>query len=324
MIRIVAAAAAGALALGAAPALAGDRPVSIASGSATLHGTLTTPDAGPVFPAAVLLISGSGPTDRDGDSVVPGVKPGSQRLIAQGLAARGIASLRFDKRGVGESKAALTSEAALRFTDYLDDAAAWAKRLLAEPGVRCVVIAGHSEGSLIGILAAQKVPVCGVVSLAGAGRPAAVVVREQLAAQLPPERMAAVDAVFAELKAGRTVPGVPATDPLFRPAIQPYLISWLSLDPATELAKVKAPVLILQGDRDIQVSVDDARRLAADRPDARLVVLDGVSHVLKAAPVERAANAATYADPALPLDPRVVDEIVRFTTAAFPPGAAPR
>lgn len=292
--------------------------VTIDGGRARLHGSLLLPEGGVRTGAAVLIISGSGPTDRNSDSAMPGLRPASLRLLAQGLASQGIVSLRFDKRGVGASLPAAASEHDLRFTTYADDAAAWARFLMVQPGVRCVVIAGHSEGSLVGMLAAQQVPVCGFVSIAGAGRPAAVVLREQLAAQLAPTTLAAADSVLAELRAGREVPGAPATDPLFRPSVQPYLISWLPIDPAAEVRKVRAPVLILQGDRDLQVAMTDAQALAAARPDARLVVLAGVNHVLKQAPADRAGNLATYADPQAPLDPRVVSEIVTFTKAAAP------
>lgn len=316
MIKRMCLAAAAVLAAGSAQA--GDREVVIGAAPTALHGSLTLPEGGLKSSAAVLLISGSGPTDRNSDSIVPGVKPASLRLLAEGLAVQGIASLRFDKRGVAASRGASGPEREVRFSTFVEDAVAWGRLLASQPGVKCVVIAGHSEGSLIGMLAAQRIPVCGYVSIAGAGRPIDVVMREQLAVQLPPETLKQVDAIFAELKAGREVPGVPATDPLFRPSIQPYLISWLPLDPAAEIRKVKAPVLILQGERDIQVAVVDAQALAAARPDGRFALLSGVSHVLKAAPADRAGNIATYADPSLPLDPRVVDEIAAFTKAAPP------
>jgi hypothetical protein len=304
--------------LAASAAQAADREVTIDGGKAPLHGSLTHPDGGLKSSAAVLIISGSGPTDRNSDSTVPGVKPATLRLLAEGLAQQGVASLRFDKRGIAASAAAGGSEKDLRFNTFVDDAVAWGRFLATQPGVRCIVIAGHSEGSLIGMLAAQQIPVCGFISIAGAGRPIAVVLREQLAAQLPAETLKQVDAVLAELSGGREVPAVPATDPLFRPSVQPYLISWLPLDPAQEIKKVKAPVLILQGERDIQVSMDDAKALAAARPNDRFLVLPGVNHVLKDAPADRAGNIATYADPALPLDPHVTEAIVSFTKAAAP------
>jgi uncharacterized protein len=168
-------------------------------------------------------------------------------------------------------------------------------------------------------MAAQKVPVCGVIEVSGVGRTLGAVLREQIAnAGVSDQVKMNVDYVLNQLEHGQTVPGVPKTDPLFRPMVQPYLISEVSLDPAAILKEAKAPVLILQGDHDIQVSVADARLLAAARPDARLVILPGVSHILKLAPTDRAANIATYSDPNLPLAPSVMPPILDFLAHVKP------
>lgn len=315
-----------ALAALATTASAAEREVVIPAGKGELHGTIQTPEGFTRGPA-VLLIAGSGPTDRNGDSTVPGVKPGSYKLLAQALEKAGIVTLRYDKRGVGASMSALlgasaptpanayAAEADLRFTDIANDAAAMSTRLAREPGVTCVVILGHSEGSLVGMLAAQQVPVCGYISVSGLGRTADHSLLEQLAASAPAPAMGQITAVVESLKAGKLVPDAPFPA-LFRPSVQPYLISWFRLDPAVEITRVKAPVLILQGDNDFQVSVAEARALAAARPDAKLVIVPGMNHILKIAPTGRAANAATYADPALPLAPELVSAIAAFVKAA--------
>jgi len=299
------------LALAAGAAAAGEREVVVGDGK--LHGTLTLPDGKGPF-ATVLMIAGSGPTDRDGNSTVPGVKPATLKLIAEGLAKAGIASLRFDKRGIAASAAAMIAESDLRFTTYVDDALAWAAFLKQQPGVGCIYILGHSEGALIGALAAAKIRVCGLISIAGAGFPAGDTLRRQFRDRHTPEAMMqTIDAVIARLEKGEPVADAPAAlSALFRPSVQPYLISWFAVDPAKAAAAVPAPVLILQGNTDVQVSVADAERLAKANPDAKLVVLDGVNHVLKAAPADMAANLATYADPALPMAPAVLPAIIDF------------
>lgn len=301
---------------GMARAQVSDTDIAVDGGKATLHGALMRP-AGEVRPVAVLVIAGSGPTDRNGDSAVPGIRPGSLRLIAEALAKGGVVTLRYDKRGVGASAGAAPAERDLRFGMNVDDAVRWADRLRAEPGVRCVVLLGHSEGALVAAMAAQKTPVCGVISISGAGRPADMVLAEQLAPQLTPDQLEKVKAIMAKLKAGEAVPGAPIPA-LFRDSVQPYLMSWLPIDPAAELARVKAPVLVLQGSTDLQTTVADAKRLAEAQPRARLVILEGVNHVLKAAPAERAANIATYADPKLPLGPGVAEAIVGFVNGIDP------
>lgn len=293
-------------------AMAAERDISIPAKGVQLSATLALP-AHPQPGPAVLLISGSGPTDRDGNSTIAGVRPATMRLIADGLAADGIASLRYDKRGIGASRVEAFDEAKLRFSTYVDDAVAAAKMLGAQPGVVCVILAGHSEGALIALLAAHRAPTCGVVTLAGSGRALRDTLRDQLTNLPEPPRTKAIAAV-GDLAAGKPV-DVPELPALFRPAIQPYLMSQLAIDPAAELAGLKVPAMIVQGTTDLQINPADAALLQRARPEATLLMLDGTNHVLKSAPAERAANLATYADPNLPLDPRLVPALVRFVNA---------
>jgi pimeloyl-ACP methyl ester carboxylesterase len=262
---------------------------------------------------AALIIAGSGPTDRDGNSAL-NLRSNAYRMLAEGLGAAGISTLRYDKRGVGASQAAMKAEQDLRFQTYVDDARAWAHELSLQTGVKRIWLIGHSEGALIAERAAEhNAEVCGLVLVSGAGRKAADILREQLGGSLPePLRQQAFDALL-ELERGRPLASPPPQLlGLFRPSVQPYMISWLSLDPAAILAELKQPVFILQGDTDLQVSVQDASRLAAARSDTQLTILNGVNHVLKSAPKERSANIATYNDPNLPLAPGVVDTLVNW------------
>lgn len=287
-------------------------PVELASTPAPLHGTLLTPEG--QTKAVAVILPGSGPTDRDGNSPQFGIRASTYRLLAEGLAEHGVASVRIDKRGVGESTAAGPAEADLRFSAYVDDARAWAVDAAARAGRPCVWLIGHSEGALVALAAVggEDDKVCGLVLLSGAGRPAGTVLREQLAG-LPEPLKTRADAVLTELEAGRAVADPPAElAALFRPSVQPYLISWLALDPAKLAAAYEGPILIGQGATDIQVGVADAQALKAAQPRADLAVWEGVNHVLKTAPADRAANIAVYMDPSLPLAPGVVE-----TTAAF-------
>ena len=287
-------------------------PVVLAADPAPLHGTLLTPEGAPR--AVAVIVPGSGPTDRDGNSPL-GVSAGSYRLLAEGLAEQGIATVRFDKRGLGESAAAMVAEEDLTFDTYIEDVGAWAGEAARLTGRPCVWLVGHSEGSQIALGAVSRAhdQVCGLVLLAGTGRPAGVVLREQLEAALPESLKAPALETLVELEAGRPVANPPAAlQALFRPSVQPYLISWLNLDPAERIAGYDGPVMIGQGTTDIQVGLTDANTLAAAQPSARLIVWEGVNHLLKLAPADRAANAATYSDPALPLAPGVVDDIAAF------------
>lgn len=285
--------------------------VTLPAQPAPLAGTLLSPE-GPTLGVAVIL-PGSGPTDRDGNQA-PAIRASTYRLLAEGLAAEGIATVRIDKRGIGASAAAGFEETKLRFSDYAVDARAWAAEAARLTDQPCAWLIGHSEGALVALQAVQEGDdkICGLVLLSGAGRPAGVVLREQLTALPDPLKTQAYDAL-TELEAGRTVADPPAAlAALFRPSVQPYLISWLPLDPAMLLAAYDGPVFIGQGSTDIQVGVVDAQALAAADPDATLKLWDGVNHVLKTAPADRAGNLATYADPDLPLAPGVTQDVAAF------------
>jgi uncharacterized protein len=301
------------LALLFAPALTAGESVSLDTGAGALYGTLELPASKPPFPVA-LIIAGSGPTDRDGNSrLLPG-KNNSLKMLAEGLAGQGIASLRYDKRGIGESKTIGLKEEDLRFETYVDDAVRWGQYLRKDNRLRAPVIIGHSEGSLIGMLAARKLPADGYISIAGAGRPGGQIILLQLRSQsIPPDLMKQVEDIVSALEQGRTVDSIPqGLGALFRPSVQPYLISWFRYDPAKEIAKLTMPVLILQGTSDIQASVSEANLLAGANSKTKLLVIEGMNHMLKEVPEERDKQVASYSDPSLPLVPTLLNEISRF------------
>ncbi len=300
------------IALLLAKVLAAGESVSIDTGAGALYGMLELPASKPPFPVA-LLISGSGPTDRDGNSrLLPG-KNNSLKMLAEGLAGQGIASLRYDKRGIGESKTVGLKEEDLRFETYVDDAVRWGQYLQKDNRLRALAIIGHSEGSLIGMLAARKLPADGYISIAGAGRPGGQIILLQLRSQpIHPDLMKQVEDIVSALEHGQTVDSVPqGFGALFRESVQPYLISWFQYDPAKEIAKLTMPVLILQGTNDIQASISEANLLAGANPKAKLVVMEGMNHILKEVPEGRDKQVASYSDPSLPLAAKLLDEISR-------------
>ncbi|MBK1689215.1 alpha/beta fold hydrolase [Rubrivivax gelatinosus] len=310
-MRPALAAVATALSLLAAPGFAAEEAMQLETPTGAVHGTLLRPDDAP-RPLVALIVAGSGPTDRDGNNPMAGRNDSLKRL-AQALADAGIASLRYDKRGIAASAAAGSDESALRFDDYVDDAAAWATRLAQDGRFVAVAIVGHSEGATIAALTAAKAPVAGVVSIAGPGEPAAATLRRQLAGRLPPELAERNEALLTALEAGRLVGEVPpALAALYRPSVQPYLISWFRQRPAAAVAALRAPCLIVQGDTDLQVSLADAQALQAAQPACRLVRVAGMNHVLKAVPADRPQQLASYADPALPLAPGLAEALIPF------------
>ncbi|RYY98318.1 MAG: alpha/beta fold hydrolase [Chitinophagaceae bacterium] len=288
-----------------------EAPVVLHTASGDLHGTLMLPSAQQGKMPVALLIAGSGPTDRDGNTTVLPGKNNSLRYLAQGLAEKGIASLRYDKRGIAASKEAMKSEADLRFEHYIADARGWLEQLQKDARFSGVYVIGHSEGALIGlnIAAAAK----GYVSISGAGFPADDVIRKQLAAQ-PPAVQDMVFPVLDSLKAGKEVPDVdPQLGALLRPSVQAYLISWFRHDPRTLVAALRVPVLLVQGDNDLQVDESNSSALKAAQPKAQLVLVPQMNHVLKLVPAgDQPANIKAYTDPKLPVAPKAIEAIASF------------
>ena len=259
-----------------------------------------------------LIIAGSGPTDKDGNSVIAG-KNDSLKMLAEGLANEGIATIRYDKRGVADNAGLFTKEEDVSFDLFADDAVKIIQYLQSNEAFTSVHVIGHSEGSLIGMIAAQKTGVESFVSLAGAGREVDELLLEQLAGQLTPALTTETKNVITSLKKGEIVENVsPELQGLFRPSVQPYMISWLKYNPASIIQKLENRTLIVQGTNDLQVKVTDAEALKKAKNDAVLLYLEGMNHILKVAPTDRARNLATYSDPTLPLHEELIPAICAF------------
>lgn len=288
--------------------------VTISVKGGTLHGTLEIPFGTAPCPA-VVIISGSGPTDRNGNTLSKGIKNNSLKLLAESLASHGIASIRYDKRGVGESAQAIAKKEDLRFETYIDDAVLWGKELQKDMRFTHVAIVGHSEGSLIGMKACPKLDGSAFVSIAGAGFPASQIILTQLKPQLPEYMFNDVISIIDQLNQGQTVSIDTVPKPLqsfFRANVQPYMISWFRYDPAKELAKLQVPVLLVQGSTDIQISMDDAKTLLESNKQARLIKISGMNHVLKKVSSNPQEQRSSYRNPNLPISGELIDEITAF------------
>lgn len=289
--------------------------VSVKVDDGTLYGTLQWPEGKHLLESTkhpiALIIAGSGPTDRNGNSVLTG-ENNSLKMLAEGLAKAGIATLRYDKRMVAESSAFNISERELRFNDYINDAVTWIDKLKNDSRFSEIYVIGHSQGSLVAMVAVRKAKADGFISIAGPGQTIDQTFKKQVSS-LEIELKQETYRILDSLKSGETVLNIDyRLNSLFRPSIQPFLISYMRFDPQREIGKLSVPVLIIQGTTDMQVSTEDAESLKWANKKAKLVIIEGMNHVLKESSRELDENIATYNRPDLFLAPGLIEEISKF------------
>ena len=304
----------------APPAAAVEAPYTIRSGALQLNGTLTIPRERTRAVPVVVIIAGSGPTDRNGNSPL-GIRPNAYAQLAWRLAERGIASVRYDKRGL-PGTIGTVDISRLTLDDFAADARAAADSLTRDSRFSKVVLLGHSEGAALALIAARDDrAVAGVVLVSGLGRPLTVVMREQLSRQVDGATLVRYDSAMAQYLRGeqpRDVPPVLAA--LFVPVNLNFMKSLAAFDPVAAIAAVGKPVLIVQGGRDLQVTVADATELHGGRPDAQLVIVPAANHVLKqATDTSLAGQLPLYQNPAIPIMPEVVSGIADWIVAGRKP-----
>jgi pimeloyl-ACP methyl ester carboxylesterase len=274
-----------------------------------IKGTLFSPETKTAKTKLVILIAGSGPTNRSGNQI--GMQNNSLRYLAQSIARNGNAVYSYDKRIFAQMIDGTLDEKSLVFEDFINDAKDVIAFFKNRKEYDKIIVAGHSEGSLIGIVAANGTA-DGFISIAGAGREIGEVIIEQIEAQAPTMK-GEVTQNLDILRKGQTFElKNQLLASLFRASIQPYMISWLKYDPAKEVVKLKIPVLLINGTKDLQVDVDDAQLLKAAKPDAQLNIIAGMNHVLKNVTGDDKENMATYSNPDLPVVPGLVSVVNQF------------
>jgi hypothetical protein len=297
-----------------APAGVTAEPFETSRGGVTLRGELWRPAAASGKVPILVFIAGSGPTDRDGNQT-SGLRTDAFRKLAEAVATRGVASIRYDKRGVGKSGAHF-DPAQLTLDDFVADAAAVVEQARTDARLGPVMVLGHSEGGLIALVLAQKVPIDGLVLVATAGRPLAIVLREQLSRQLDAADLADFDRILGALRSGAPIdPLPPALGSIFPKTVRAFLQSELYVDPIPLFRALLVPAAIVQGENDAQVGIADARLLAGARHDAKLTLLPKMNHVFRDEASPRLPQ-ASYSDPSLPLSPGLADAVAAAVAAA--------
>lgn len=293
-----------------APSTVRQSGYSILSGALSLPGTLTLPAISTGKMPVVLIVAGSGPTDRNGNSIAPGYtgplpRPNTYAQLAWRLAEQGIASVRYDKRSLGDNLARI-NVAATSMDDFVGDVAAAARQLTADARFSRVILLGHSEGAGLVLQAANRgAPAAGIVMASGAGRKILTILRSQLAKQFDSATLQQFDSAMGSFLRNETpkvkLPGV--LNSLLQPENRKFMLGMQAYDPVGEIARSKAPILIVQGAYDAQIGLEeDARPLAAAQPKAKLLVLPTANHVLKpAASHQMMVQLPLYMDPRTPI-----------------------
>jgi len=274
-----------------------------------LSGTLYTPLKQNNATKLVILIAGSGPTNRDGNQI--GLTNNSLKLLAESLVNNGIAVYSYDKRIFAQMASGKLDEASLTFDNFIDDAKAVILYFKNQKKYHSITVAGHSEGALIGMVAANG-NADAYISIAGAGRPIDEVLLEQIGKQAPFLKEE-VEKNLSSLKSGNTFElKNQMLASLFRSSVQPYMISWIKYNPQNEIKKLQIPSLLINGDKDIQVSVQDAQLLQQAKPNAQLHIIPNMNHIFKVIKGDDMENKASYTNPELPICVELTSIITTF------------
>ena len=302
-------------------AVADETRVALRTPTGDIVGSLLMPPEKRPVPV-ILIISGVGNMDRNGNLPAVHAVNNSLLLLAEALRKEGFATIRYDKRGVGESAGALVAGHPLEFSDLINDAGGWITNLKGDSRFTKVGVLGYDEGALVGMVAAENAHADVFVSLEGSAAPADLQLKAQLAA-LPQAMRSEGDRIIDRLKAGQRVSNVSnSLLTLLGPQQQPFLISKFRYDPLAEIARLTMPVLILQGTADRELSPGQAEELHKARPGSYMDLVSGMNHVLKTGSPNRAADLATYSNPDLPLDPELVQVLTGFLKSVLVPVTA--
>lgn len=278
--------------------------------STILEGLLEFPKT-----TVVVFIAGSGPTDRNGNSVT-GLKTNCYKQLATALQTNGYATLRYDKRTINLSNMPKSVDFSEKSFEVLEeDLLVFLQAVEKDERVSDVILLGHSQGALIAKMTAQKMKkISAVISLAGAGRPIGEVIRDQLKnGGLNEEGLMEYDSVYQSALKGKFIEVKnPFLKSIFSKSAFQFISSWMNIDPQEEIKKLNIPVLVINGTTDLQVPISEAELLLKAQPNAEKLFIEGMNHVLKDAPADRIPNLMTYNQPDLPLSEGLVAGILKF------------
>ncbi len=269
-----------------------EKEVKIPSNTIDVQGTLLYNPKNEKMPLAI-IIQGSGPTDRNTNSSVTNIKTNASKYLAEDLAKENIATYRYDKSAIADLTEKKIDYTTYIFDEFIVDAKnviAYFKKNYKFPKI---YIIGHSQGSLVGMLASEK-DVDGFISLAGLGNSADQAIIDQVSKQAPYFKEGLINSFKTLKKEGEVKDYPPALQSIFNPTIQKFLLSYIKYQPTEEIKKLKIPILIINGTKDIQVPETEAELLHKAVPDSKIVIIENMNHVLKIIEGDLTENMASY------------------------------
>lgn len=272
-----------------------------------VEGTLLSPSSEENVPL-VILIQGSGPTDRNGNQSF--MKNDSFKKLAAALAENNIASFRFDKRILHMQELGLLEEN-IRFNDFITDAASVIEHFKKSNVYKKIIVLGHSQGSLVGMVAAKE-RADAFISIAGAAEPIDSLIIDQVGGQMPGLKQNVQESFKEMRETGSSTNYNPILEMIFRPSVQPFILSWMKYDPRVEITNLDIPVLLINGTNDLQIKPEEAEKLHAAQPSSKLVILEKMNHVFREIKGDALENSKSYNAPGLPLHSELTPVIVEF------------
>lgn len=275
--------------------------------NAFVDGTLLVPSS-VEKPKLAILIAGSGPTDRNGNQKF--LKNNNLKKLAESLSNQGIATFRYDKRVV---KQIITGnfDKNTMFDDFVKDAESVIEYFEKSDAYSKIYVIGHSQGSLVGMLAGKD-RIDGFISIAGAGQSIDNVIMEQVQ-KTAPQYIEDTKRVFDILKSGKTTSDYPpALSSLFNRDIQLFMMNWMQYDPKEIIKLLDMPIMLINGTKDLQVSINEATLLKEAADHADLKIVDKMNHVMFIIDGDDLENAKSYNESFRPISSDLVESVIEF------------
>jgi len=281
--------------------------IEIATEKGTLYGTLAKADGRK--DEVVVLIAGSGPTDRDNNSLILSGKMDGFLQLSHALNQEGYSVFRYDKRVAGKSRDSFGPHDMV-FDDFVEDAILVVEEMQ-KNGYEKIHLVGHSQGALVAIRVAQEKSVASVTHLCGPSKHIDETFLRQLEI-LPKDLYEEAVEHFDTVRRGQEIGLVSEElEPYFSDRTAPFLLNWMQYNPVEEAKAVQAPILFLAGGQDTQVLAEDLEDFQAVLENETYQVIPNMNHVLKSVQSDR-ENQATYQDPSFPVDPILVETLANF------------